>query len=149
MQLSVTRRHRSRGGAVTAALATLGLGAGLAAGFVLGTLFGTGGHRRVGRLVRSAGRGKAAPERRAVLLARVREALAADPELAGESFELLTSGRSGLALHGWVKTRAVRLRAQRTAEAAAGGEPIVNRLLVRGEDDSQVTLVRDDAPRSA
>jgi hypothetical protein len=25
----------------------------------------------------------------------------------------------------------------------------VNRLLVRGEDDSHVTLVRDDSPRSA
>jgi hypothetical protein len=149
MQLSVTRRHRSRAGAVTAILATLGLAAGLAGGFALGTLFGTGGHRRVGRLVRSAGRGPAAPERRAVLLDRVRQALAADPELAGESFELLTSGRTGLALHGWVSTRAGRLRAQRTAQAAAGGEPIVNRLLVRGEDDSHVTLVRDDAPRSA
>ena len=149
MQLSVTRRHRSRGGGVTAALATLGLGAGLAAGFVLGTLFGTGGHHRVGRLVRSAGGGRAAPERRAVLLARVHDALAADPELAGETFELLTSGRIGLALHGWVSSRAARLRAQRTAEAAAGEEPIVNRLLVRGEDDSHVTLVRDDAPRSA
>jgi len=149
MQLSVTRRHRSRGGALTAALATLGLGAGLAGGFLLGTLFGTGGHRRAGRLVRSAGRGQAAPERRAVLLDRVRQALAADPELAGERFELLTSGRTGLALHGWVSTRPARRRAQRTAEAAAGDEPIVNRLRVRGEDDSHVTLVRDDAPRSA
>ena len=149
MQLSVTRRHRSRGGALTVALATLGLGAGLAAGFALGTFFGTGGRHRVGRLVRSAGRGRAAPERRAVLLARVRDALAADPELAGETFELLTSGRTGVALHGWVVSRAARLRAQRTAERAAGGEPIVNRLLVRGEDDSHVTLVRDDAPRSA
>jgi hypothetical protein len=148
MQRSVTQRHRSGGRAVTAVLATLGLGAGLATGFLLGTLFGTGGHRRVGRLVRSAGRGRAAPERRAVLLARVRHALANDPELAGEAFELLTSGRTGLALHGWVSTRAARLRAQRTAEAAAGAEPIVNRLLVRGEDD-HVTLVRDDAPRSA
>jgi hypothetical protein len=149
MQLSVTRRHRSRDRAVTAVLSTLGLGAGLAAGFLLGTLFGSGGHRRVGRLVRSAGRSRAGPERRAVLLARVRDALANDPELAGETFELLTSGRTGLALHGWVSTRAERLRAQRTAEAAAGQEPIVNRLLVRGEDDSHVTLVRDDAPRSA
>ena len=149
MQLSVTRRHRSRGGALTAALATLGLGTGLAAGFMLGTLFGTGGHRRMGRLVRSAGRGRAAPERREVLLARVREALARDPELKGETFELLTSGRTGLALHGWVSTRAARIRAQRTAEAAAGPEPIVNRLLVRGEDDSHVTLVRDGTPRSA
>ena len=149
MQLSVTRRHRSGGRALTAVLSTLGLGTGLAAGFVLGTLFGGGGHRRMGRLVRSAGRGRTAPERRAVLLARVRAALANDPELAGETFELLTSGRTGLALHGWVSTRAARLRAQRTAEAAAGEEPIVNRLLVRGEDDSHVTLVRDDPPRSA
>jgi hypothetical protein len=149
MQLSVTRPHRSRGRALTAVLTTLGLGAGLVAGFVLGTLFGTGGHHRVGRLVRSAGRGRATPERRAVLLARVRDALAADPELAGETFELLTGGRTGLALHGWVSSRAARLRAQRTAQAAAGREPIVNRLRVRGEDDSHVTLVRDDAPRSA
>jgi hypothetical protein len=149
MQLSVTRRHRSRGGAVAGALAALGFGSGLAAGFLIGTLFGTGGPRRVGRIVRAAGRARAAPERRTVLLARVRAALAADPGLREESFELLAIGRTGLELHGWVTSRAARARAHRVAGAAAGPEPIINRLLVRGEDDSHVALVRDDAPRSA
>jgi len=149
MQLSVTRRHRSRSGALTGALAAVGFGTGLAAGFLIGTLFGSGGHRRVERIVRSAGRARTVPERRGVLLERVRAALAADPDLRGETFELFAVGRSGLQLHGWVRNRAARARAQRVAEATAGTEPIVNRLLVHGEDDSHVALVRDDAPRSA
>jgi hypothetical protein len=149
MQLSVTRRHRSRSVARTGALAALGFGAGLATGFLIGTLFGSGGPRRVGLLVQSAARGHATPERRGSLLARVRAALAADPDLRGQAFELLAVGRVGLELHGWVTSRAMRARAHRVAEAAAGTEPIINRLLVRGEDDSQVALVRDDAPRSA
>jgi len=149
MQLSVTRRHRSGSVARTGALAALGFGAGVAAGFLMGTLFGSGGHRRVGRIVRSAGRGPAAREGRTVLMDRVRTALAADPELRGQIFELLAVGRTGLELHGWVTSRALRARALRVAEAAAGTEPIINRLLVRGEDDSHVALVRDDAPRSA
>ncbi len=134
---------------MTGPLAALGFGTGLATGFLIGTLFGTGWPRRVGRMVRAAGRAHAAPERRAVLLARVRAALAADPGLRGESFELLAVGPTGLELHGWVTSRATRARAHRVAEAAARPEPIINRLLVHGEDDSHVALVRDDAPRSA
>lgn len=134
---------------MTGALATLGFGAGLAAGFLIGTLFGSGGHRRVGRIVRSVGRARAVPERREVLLDRVRAALAADPALKGEAIELLAIGQNGLGLHGWVSSRAVRARAQRVAGAAAGAGPVLNRLLVHGEDDSHVALVRDDAPRSA
>jgi len=149
MQLSVTRRHRSRNNALTGALVALGFGSGLAAGFLMGTLFGTGGHRRVGRIVRSASRPPNIPERRTVLLDRVRAALGTDPDLRGQHFELLAVGRSGVELRGWVDSRAARARALRVAKAAAGGEPIVNRLLVRGEDDAQVALVRDDAPRSA
>jgi len=149
MQLSVTRRHRSRSVAQTGALAAVGFGAGLAAGFLIGTLFGSDGPRRVGRLVHSAGRGRAAPEGRRALLARVRAALAADPDLRDQAIELLALGRTGLELRGWVTSRAARARAHRVAEAAAGTEPIINRLLVHGEDDSHVVLVRDDAPRSA
>lgn len=134
---------------MTGALAALGFGAGAAAGFLIGTLFGSGGHRRVGRIVRSAGRARAVPERREVLLDRVRAALAGDPGLKGEAIELLPVGRNGLGLHGWVSSRAIRARAQRVAEAAAGAGPVINRLLVHGEDDSHVALVRDDAPRSA
>ncbi len=134
---------------MTGAFAALGFGTGLAAGFLIGTLFGTGGPGRVGRIVRAAGRAPAAPERRAVLLARVRAALAADPGLRGEPFELLAIGPIGLELHGWVTSRAARARAHRVAGAAAGPEPIINRLLVHGEDDSHVALVRDGAPRSA
>ena len=134
---------------MTGALAALGFGAGAAAGFLIGTLFGSGGHRRVGRIVRSAGRARAVPERREVLLDRVRAALAGDPGLKGEAIELLPVGRNGLGLHGWVSSRTIRARAQRVAEAAAGAGPVINRLLVHGEDDSHVALVRDDAPRSA
>jgi hypothetical protein len=149
MQLSVTRRHRSRSSALAGALAALGFGSGLAAGFLIGTLFGSGGPQRVGRLVRSAGRAGAAKERPEVLLARVRAALDADPGLRGESIELLAAGPTRLALHGWVTSRAARTRARRTADAAAGTGHIINRLLVQGEDDSHVALVLGDSPRSA
>ena len=102
MQLSVTRRHRSRNNALTGAFVALGFGSGLAAGFLIGTLFGTGGHRRVGRIVRSASRPPSIPERRTVVLDRVRAALGTDPDFRGQHFELLAVGRSGLELRGWV-----------------------------------------------
>jgi hypothetical protein len=149
MQLSVTRHHSRRGDGLTGVLAALGLGTGIATGFVLGSLFGAGGHRRMGRMVSGARKARATPERRVVLMERVRAALAADPVLGGSHFELLAIGRQGLALHGWVATRSARARADRVARAAAAGEPIINRILVHGEDDAPVPLVREDAPRSA
>lgn len=103
----------------------------------------------MGRIVRSIHRGREALPGRAALAARVKAALADEPALRGQSFEVVPVGRRGLALHGWVNSRPARALARRTAQAAAGAEPVVNRLLVRGEDDSSVSPLPGDAPRSA
>jgi hypothetical protein len=81
--------------------------------------------------------------------ARVLAVLAAEPGLAGQQLGLIAVGSGGFQLRGWVATRAQRAIAYRLAVAAADGDPIVNRLLVRGEDDIGPSLSLDDAPRSA
>ena len=141
--------HRHRGIGTTGALVVLGFGAGLLAGFAGGSLFGSAGSGRVGRIVRTVQRTRRPIEPRTALTERVEAALAAEPSLAGSRFEILPVGHRGLALHGWVPARRLRVRAYRIAVAAAGAEPIVNRLLVRGEDDAPPALVLNDSPRSA
>ena len=144
MQVSVARRVERRAGELGAWI-LLGLGTGIAAGFLLSEVFGTGGHRRMGRLLGRGRRTKAQATPRAVLLARVLSALQADPLLAAEPLEVRPRGR-GLELRGWVATRAARALAYRLAREAAGTGEITNHLLVRGEDDRVET---QDAPRSA
>jgi len=144
MQVSVARRVERRAGELGAWI-LLGLGTGIAAGFLLSEVFGTGGHRRMGRLLGRGRRTKAQATPRAVLLARVLAALQADPLLAAEPLEVRPRGR-GLELRGWVATRAARALAYRLAREAAGTGEITNHLLVRGEDDRVET---QDAPRSA
>jgi len=144
MQVSVARRVERRAGELGAWI-LLGLGTGIAAGFLLSEVFGTGGHLRMGRLLGRGRRTKAQATPRAVLLARVLAALQADPLLAAEPLEVRPRGR-GLELRGWVATRAARALAYRLAREAAGTGEITNHLLVRGEDDRVET---QDAPRSA
>lgn len=128
-----------------AAFALLGFGSGIAAGFLLSEVFGAGGHRRMGRLLRS-GRAASAPSQ-AALLTRVREALAAESALAGEPIEVRARGR-GVELVGWVATRSARGLAHRLAREALGGMgALTNHLLVRGEDDR--AAVREESPRTA
>jgi len=149
MQLPVTRRLRRRNGDDLGPWALLGFGAGLAAGFVLGEVFGTSGRKRVGRLLGSLTRPRGKPEARSAVSARIAAVLKADVALATFSFEILSIGRGGLELHGWVTSRALRTRAHRLALAAAGSEPVVNRLLVWGEDDGPPPLALDSTSRSA
>jgi hypothetical protein len=132
---------------MTGLLAALGFGAGAAVGFVCATLFGAGGPRRIGRMVRRS-RPVAAPVLRARRLADIGNALARDADLAAVSIEVHPAG-TAFELRGRVPSRAARARAYRAAIAAAPGARIQNRLLVTGEDDSPVSLVVDDAPRSA
>lgn len=148
MQLPVTRRLRRGGRGPIGPWALLGFGAGIAAGFLLGEVFGGSGKARVGRLVGSL---KRAPkqESRSDRATTILAVLEAEPELAGLHFSLVPAGRSGFELRGWVPDRSARARASRLAQAASGGLPIVNRLLVRGEDDAHPGLVLDDEPLSA
>ncbi len=111
-------------------------------------MFGGGGSARVGRLVgslTSTPKTESRSDRAATILA----VLEAEPELTGLRFSLVQAGRGGFELRGWVPDRSARARASRLAQAASGGLPIVNRLLVRGEDDAHSDLVLDDEPRSA
>jgi len=94
-------------------------------------------------------KGKPAPESRAQRATTILSVLQAETELAGLQFSLVPSAGGGLELRGWVPSRAVRSRALRLAHAAAGGLPVLDRILVRGEDDAVATLVLDDEPRSA
>ena len=149
MQLPVTRRLRRRNDDDLGPWVLLGFGVGLAVGFVLGEVFGTGTRKRVRRLVGTLSRPRAKPEARSALSARIAEVLKADVALSGYAFEILPIGRGGVELHGWVPSRALRTRAHRLAQAAAGGEPVVNRLLVWGEDDGPPPLALDNTPRSA
>lgn len=147
MQLPVTRRFRRPSQPPVGPWAVLGFGAGLAAGFLLGEMFGGGGPARVGRMVRGLKR-KPAPERPSDRATTILAVLEAEPELAGLRFSLVPAARGGLELRGWVPSRTLRSRALRMAHAASGGQPLLDRLLVRGEDDAP-NLVLDDEPRSA
>jgi len=149
MQVSVVRRVGSRSAGELGALALLGFGAGIAAGFLLSEGFGAGGPRRMGRLFarRRRKRPGTTAATRAALLASVRDAWSADAGLAGSPIEARLRG-AGIELAGWVPSRSARVLAYRLARQAAGATPeISNHLLVRGEDDR--AGAREEAPRSA
>ena len=150
MELGVTRRFAGSRPAEIGPWLILGFGAGVAAGFFIGELFGADGGRRAGRAIAGAWRSTLRrPVSRSTVASRVLAVLAADPELTGQQFELLAVGGGGFQLRGWVATRGQRTLAYRLAVAAADDSAIANRLLVRGEDDLGPTLSLDDAPRSA
>ncbi len=149
MQVAITRGLRRPTGDALAPWTLLGFGAGLAAGFLFGEFFGAGDRRRLHRVI--GGLGRKAPRRpsRSSLVAVVLAALAAEPGLAGETFDLLPAGRGVLELRGWVGNRAARARAFRIAQQAAGIEEIANRVLVRGEDDPSPSPRRGTVLESA
>lgn len=151
MQLPVTRRvRRIREGSI-GPWALLGFGAGIAAGFLLGEVLGRGTTRRaVQRVKELAGKtGKAAVRTaRSLRAATIRAVLEAEPELSQTAFHLVPTGTDAFELRGWVQSRAWRTRAHRLAQAASGSYPVVNRLLVRGEDDANDDQL-DPEPRSA
>lgn len=149
MQLPGTRGLRDRDSDDLGPWALLGFGVGLAAGFVAGEVFGTSGRKRVGRLLGTLARRRVRPEPRSAVAERIVAVLKADTPLTSFSFEVLSVGRGGLELHGWVTSRALRAQAHRLAQAAAGTDPVVNRVLVRGEDDAPPPLALDSSPRSA
>lgn len=124
-------------------------GLGIAAGFLLGELVGAGGHHRLRRLIGRRGRAGAARKLRAGLAARVRDALAADPSLSGLGLDARLTPAGAVELRGWVPNRVARARAYRIGREVATGHEVINRVLVRGEDEIAPTLLPDDAPRSA
>jgi hypothetical protein len=126
----VVRRPASRAADLFGpALVALGLGA--LAGFVLGELYGPATARRL-----------TSPARRptttslAELVHDAQAALLADPFLAEHELEVRPVSRQTVGLHGWVPSRSLRSRAQRIVREALTSGEVINRVLVRGEDDA-------------
>jgi len=114
---------------------TLGMGAGLVAGFALSEWVGGVSPTRVRR---AAGRfGRVAPARlTAAASARAAQtALLAESRLGGLTIEVMPVARGAVELRGWVPSRIMRALAGRTVLAASGIESVINSLQVRGEDD--------------
>ncbi|MFZ5624745.1 MAG: BON domain-containing protein [Gemmatimonadota bacterium] len=106
-----------------------GFGTGLLTGYLVGEMM-------IGARIRVRGSaGAEAAARRRATLAAVTAALDADPELRELGLTALAVRPGEVELHGWVPSRAVRTRATRLVRQAAGGQRVVNHLLVRGEDD--------------
>ena len=116
----------------------LGFGAGLVAGFVLGEWTGRGqpGARPAGGS--TAPRGRAAPAHAGrARCGRSMAALRAEPRLAGAPHRGRRRARAAsVELHGWVPTaRARAARRPGRARGARASTSVINRILVRGEDD--------------
>jgi hypothetical protein len=129
--------------------ALCGLSVGLAAGFLLGEMLGSGAPGRLGRRVARRTLGERTQLARADSIARVEHALAAEPALRNDPIQVRSRGPRGLELRGWVSTRAARTLAHRIARRAAGPLDVANRVLVRGEDDRSDRPAREDVPRPA
>jgi hypothetical protein len=149
MKVPVTHGERTGWGGELATWTVVGFSAGVAAGFLLGEMVGTTGGRRIVRMMQAL-RGRRTPaELRSALLGKVREALRADLSLAGLTLEVGFGSRGRIELQGWVGTRHQRSHAYRLA-LETGGVPVLNRILVRGEDDRQpFPAAPGGSPRSA
>ena len=113
---------------------SLGVVTGFVAGFALSEWVGGVSRPRVKGLVR--GPGRPPPGLTAAAGARAAAAaLAADPLLRDLGLNATAVSVGVVELHGWVPTRPLRARAGRAARAVPGIEQVVNRILVRGEDD--------------
>ncbi|HEY8256243.1 MAG TPA: BON domain-containing protein [Gemmatimonadales bacterium] len=113
----------------------LGVGAGLAAGFVLGEWTGGVNPARVRGAARRLREGSPLRLTPAASVRAVEAALQAEPRLQGLSIEVVSFARGVVELRGWVPTRFARAIAGRTALAAQGIESVINSILVHGEDD--------------
>lgn len=114
--------------------AVAGLALGAAVGFIMGEVLGPRAERGIG-----GGRTRSAPAPARTMAELVHDAfaaLAADPLLAPLMLEVLPVSRQVVELGGWVGSRALRTRAARVVAARVGTDSVVNRILVRGEDDA-------------
>jgi BON domain len=115
--------------------AAVGLGAGLAAGFVLGEWVGgvnPGRVRGAARRLRERTPLRLTP---VASVNAVEAAFRAEPRLAGLGIVAVSFAPGVVELRGWVPTRFARAVAGRTALAAPGIDSVINSILVRGEDD--------------
>jgi hypothetical protein len=126
--------------------AALGAGAGLVAGLALAEWLGDVSGPRVRRsLTRLAEPAPAAPLGVEEAVAAAEHTLRSSPGTA--TLELTAAGvrRGVVELRGWVATRAERARAVATVRAVTGIEDVLNRILVRGEDDVAALVLEEQA----
>ncbi len=117
------------------AWATLGVGAGLAAGFALSEWMGGVNPARVRGAARRLREGAPLRLTPAASVQAVEAALRAEPRLEGVGIEVVSFSRGVVELRGWVPTRTARAIAGRAALAAPGIDSVINSILVHGEDD--------------
>lgn len=123
----------------TVALSLVGLGFGFLAGLLARGLVGGVGAEKVRFVVRRLTRDRPAPvSGRAA--DRIAAALARDPDLGLLGLEPLPVRGGRVELHGWVPSRRAGARALQVAREAAPVVEVINRLLVRGEDDEPPPL---------
>jgi hypothetical protein len=130
-RLSVRHSGASRG----ALLVLTGLGLGFLAGFVLRGAVGGVDRRRLRSLPGEITGQYPAPSTRSRVAGLIVAALDQDDELREVDFEVVPVRPGQVELHGWVPSRAAGARAIRLAGAASRDTDVINRLLVRGEDD--------------
>jgi hypothetical protein len=110
----------------------LGLGLGVAVGFVLGELLGPVPARAIPGTIRPPAASDSSVR---VLADRARAVLDGDLMLRDCGLEVIPIGPGRIELHGWVDDRRSRARAGRLVGDAVRADAIINCLLVRGEDD--------------
>jgi hypothetical protein len=119
----------------------VGAAAGLTAGFLLGEWFGPVDR---GRLIEGArrrldpARAESDPLSPSASARAIRAVLELDADLRPLGLMAVGVGPGIVELRGWVPTRTLRARAARLAREAHAVESVVNRLLVRGEDDADL-----------
>jgi len=113
----------------------LGLGLGVALGFILGELGGPVASRALKRRSRSAG----SPRPVSDLVRRAQLVLDDDVVLHECRLQVLAVGPGRIELHGWVPNRRSRARAAHLLGDAVSADAIINCLQVRGEDDQADT----------
>lgn len=110
--------------------AAVGTVAGVTAGLYLGDLLAV----QPARLQRMA-RKHRRPVRTGFLARLARQAIDEEPLLKGHTLRVVPVSARVLELHGWVITRAQRAMAGRAVRRVPGIDEVINRILVRGEDD--------------
>jgi BON domain len=115
---------------------TLGMGAGLVAGFALSEWVGGVNRTRFRRAARRIGHPAPARTTPAASARAVEAAIQAEPRLARFVIEVMAVSRGTVELRGWVTDRGSRALASRVASKVPGIDTVINSILVRGEDDT-------------
>lgn len=127
-------RNGRESGPLTAIV--LGLGLGVAAGFLLGEVYAGEGSGRAAKRAFPWARRRPAAKRPSEYADELLERLDAILGADAQSFEFVQVGRNAIEIHGWVTSRQSRTRAIKAArEALDRSIKLVDRLLVWGEDD--------------